>query len=154
MISAWWPMQFAVRAQSHGLEVHREIRILSTASKVRSQPIKKWTKPARGIKARRRTTNKCKTRTRCTDCQILNWSRSMHGTGTLAENAFCQPIPKRVSFMKIAPILQFKIRAYPTCILQCINNCHYKATLTFSTPLLNDTHNVVLWQIPTLNHKG
>ena len=102
---------------------------------VRGQPIKKWSEPARDIKARRRTTNKCKTRTRCIDCQILTWSQLTRGTGTLAECAFCQPILKRGIFMKIVPTLQFKLCIYPTCILQCTHNCHYKAILTFCTPL-------------------
>jgi hypothetical protein len=122
--------------------------------RVRGQPIKKWCKPARGIKARRCTTNKCKTRTRSIDCQILSWSRLMQGTGTFAERAFCQPILKRGRFMKIVPTLQFKLHIYSTCILQCICNCHYKAILTFCAQLLNDTQNAVLWQITTLNYKG
>ena len=122
--------------------------------RVHSQPIKKCGKTARGIKARRCRKKKCKTRTRRTDYQILNRSQLMHGTGMLAEYAFCQPILKRGRFMKIASTFQFELHIYPTYILQCINNCHHKAILTFRTPLLNDARNVVLWQMPTLNYKG
>ena len=79
-----------MRVQSHGFAVHREIRVLSTASRRSASQLRSEVNRQGALKQEGVQQTNVKQGLGVT----LSWSRLVHGTGTLAGCAFCQPILK------------------------------------------------------------